>query len=77
MTFKPLTVDEGNLTIEGVKFPDRETFEAMELAIGSNMYEGWNPTPKEIELCRDLHLGKITSKELLESLKEELNGKCD
>jgi putative transcriptional regulator len=77
MTFKPLTVDKEKLTIEGVQFPNLGTLEAMSEAIGSNMYEGWEPTPRKIELCRDHYLGKITSDELLELLKEELYGKCD
>jgi len=58
----------------GVKFPDLKTLEGIANGIGSNMYEGFKPTPRDIELIRDLSQGKITNEELLKITIEEENG---
>jgi len=74
MTYVPplpsLNIDRKNLTIMGVLFPDIETLEEFESCIASNMYEGFIPTPKLIEITRDYFLDKITTKELTQKLKE-------
>jgi putative transcriptional regulator len=44
----------------GVPFPDLETLESTAEAIGSNMFESFQPTKKGIEIIRDYCLGKIT-----------------
>jgi hypothetical protein len=56
----------------GVSFPDIDTLESTVSAIGSNMFEGFEPTQKLIELYRDYRLGKIQSNDLIMALKNIL-----
>ena len=44
----------------GVKFEDLKTFEGTTNALGSNMFEGFKPTPKGIEIIRDYVTDKIS-----------------
>jgi putative transcriptional regulator len=44
----------------GVAFPDEETLNSAACAIGSNMYEGFEPTESSIALIRDYVTDKIT-----------------
>jgi hypothetical protein len=60
-----LQVDEKKLTINGVKFPEKEHMLRVASGIASNIYEGFIPTPKKIEIMRDYSLGKITSKQVV------------
>ena len=53
--YKPIQIDRENLTIMGVLFPDLTTPNA----IGSNMYEGFEPSEKIIRLYLDYKTGKI------------------
>ncbi len=53
----------------GVQFQDLKTLESTANAIGSNMFEGFEPTPKGIALIRDYVIGKITFAEFIESAK--------
>lgn len=69
--FKTIDIDRNNLTIMGVKFSDLKTLENTANAIGSNMFEGYNPTPKGIEIIRDYVIGKITLTELIKFAKEK------
>ncbi|HBG87337.1 MAG TPA: hypothetical protein DDW62_07275 [Marinilabiliaceae bacterium] len=69
--FNTIDVDRKNLTIMGVKFPDLETLESSANAIGSNMFEGFNPTPKSVEIIRDYIIGKITLLELIKFAKNK------
>jgi Antitoxin VbhA len=55
----------------GVKFSDLKTLENTANAIGSNMFEGFKPTPKGIEIIRDYVIGKITLTELIKFAKEK------
>jgi len=55
----------------GVKFSDLETFESTANALGSNMFEGFNPTPKGIEIIRDYVTGKISLNELVTLAKQK------
>ena len=41
-------------------------------AIGSNMFEGFQPTRKGIEIIRDYCLGKISFAQLANAAKEKL-----
>ena len=68
--FKTIEIDRNKLTILGVKFPDLKTLESTANAIGSNMFEGYNPTPKGVEIIRDYVRGKITLAELKKFAKE-------
>ena len=60
MSYQPIVVDRVNLTIMGVPFPNLELLERTAESIGSNMFEGFIPTKKGIEIIRDYCLGMIT-----------------
>ncbi|GHV74850.1 hypothetical protein AGMMS49940_21520 [Spirochaetia bacterium] len=68
--YKPIEVDRKNLTIMGVPFSDKKSLERAASAIGSNMFEGWEPTPSKIELYRDFAAGKISPAKLVDRLSE-------
>jgi len=63
--FNPIEIDRINLTIMGVKFSDLRTLESTANALGSNMFEGFKPTPKGIEIIKDYVTGKISLPELV------------
>ncbi|HPS46404.1 MAG TPA: antitoxin VbhA family protein [Bacteroidales bacterium] len=69
--FNPIDIDRKNLTIMGVKFSNLKILESTANAIGSNMFEGYNPTPKGIEIIRDYVIGKITLTELIKFAKDK------
>ena len=71
MTFKPIHINRENLTFCGVIFPDIETLNKTANAIGTNMFEGFEPTPKGVEIIRDYILGKITLSDLIHIVKEK------
>ena len=70
--FKTIKINREKLTILGVKFPDLRTLEITANAIGSNMFEGFEPTPKSIEIIRDYLLDKITMADLIKFTKNKL-----
>ena len=63
--FKTIEIDRKNLTIMGVKFSDLKTLESTASALGSNMFEGFIPTPKGVEIIRDYVLGKVSLADLV------------
>ena len=63
--FNTIEIDRNILTIMGVKFTDLRTLESTANAIGSNMFEGFKPTPKGIEIIRDYVTGKISLSQLV------------
>ena len=69
--FNTIEIDRAKLTIMGVKFLDLKTLERTANALGSNMFEGFNPTPKGIEIIRDYVAGKISMSELVILAKEK------
>lgn len=69
--FSTINIDRNKLTIMGVKFSDLKTLESTANAIGSNMFEGYNPTPKGIAIIRDYVIGKISLNELIKFAKEK------
>ena len=69
--FKTIDIDRNNLTIMGVKFSNLKTLESTANAIGSNMFEGFKPTPKSVEIIRDYVIGKITLSELIKFAKDK------
>jgi putative transcriptional regulator len=69
--FNTIEIDRNNLTIMGVKFADLSTLESTANAIGSNMFEGFIPTPKGIEIIRDYVTGKISLSELVLFAKQK------
>ncbi len=54
----------------GVKFPNLASLEATAKAIGSNMYEGFEPSPALIQLYLDWKQGVISSAVFFERLKK-------
>lgn len=69
--FNTIDIDRRKLTIMGVKFADLKTLESTANALGSNMFEGFEPTPKGIEIIRDYVTGKITLTEFVAFAKEK------
>jgi putative transcriptional regulator len=69
MSYKPIKIDRKSLTIMGVLFPDIETLEMAAEAIGSNMFEGYQPTRRGIEIIRDYCLGRISFVQLIDVAK--------
>jgi hypothetical protein len=72
MAFNPVPINRENLTFCGIKFPDVETLNKTANAIGSNMFEGFEPTSKSVEIIRDYVMDKITIPELIQIVKEKL-----
>ena len=69
--FSTIDIDRTKLTIMGVEFSDLQTLESTANAIGSNMFEGFKPTPKGVEIIRDYVIGKISLAELIVFAKEK------
>jgi len=69
--FDTIDIDRNKLTIMGVKFSNLKTLESTANAIGSNMFEGFKPTPKGIEIIRDYVIGKITLTDLIRFAKDK------
>ena len=69
--FNTIEIDRKKLTIMGVQFSDLEILESTANAIGSNMFEGFEPTSKSVEIIRDYVIGKITLSELIKFAKEK------
>jgi putative transcriptional regulator len=69
--FNTIEIDRNKLTIMGVEFSDLKTLESTANAIGSNMFEGYIPTPKGIEIIRDYVIGKISLTELINVAKQK------
>jgi putative transcriptional regulator len=67
--YKPIQIDRKNLTIMGVLFPDLATLNSAAYAIGSNMYEGFEPSVNHIALIRDYVMNKITFFQFIEAAK--------
>jgi len=71
MPYTPIAIDRNALTIMNVPFPDLDTLESTADAIGSNMFEGYQPTQKGVEIIRDYCLGKISLAQLVAAAKEK------
>lgn len=67
--YREIEIDRKNLTLMDVKFPTLSALESTANAIGSNMFEGFEPTTKSVEIIRDYILGKISLSELLDITK--------
>ncbi|MGB0880765.1 MAG: antitoxin VbhA family protein [Polaribacter sp.] len=63
--YSTIEIDRNKLTIMGVKFSDLITLEKTANAIGSNMFEGFKPTQKNIKIIRDYMTGKLSLNDLL------------
>jgi len=75
MVYKPLSIDKENLTIMGVPFPDRDTLDRTANAIGSNMFEGFEPSKESLTIIRDYITNKITLTQLIQMAKQKDYGK--
>ena len=71
MPYTPIVINRTALTIMDVPFPNLETLESTAEAIGSNMFEGFQPTRRAIEIIRDYCLGKINFAQLLTVAREK------
>ena len=71
--YKPIHIDRENLTIMGVSFPNLSVLNSTASAIGSNMYEGFEPSVSHIALIRDYVMNKITFGQFVESAKNTIN----
>ncbi|MEX2565287.1 MAG: antitoxin VbhA family protein [Cyclobacteriaceae bacterium] len=69
--FNAIEIDRTNLTIMGIKFSDLKTLESTANALGSNMFEGFKPTPRGIEIIRDYVMGKISMSELVKFAEDK------
>lgn len=69
--YNTIEIDRDKLTIMGVEFSDLKTLESTASAIGSNMFEGFKPTPKGVRIIRDYVIGEITLTELVKLAKEK------
>jgi putative transcriptional regulator len=70
--YRPIDIDRNNLTIMGVRFPDLATLDSAASAIGSNMFEGFEPTEKLIRLYLDYKTGKVKDAQFLAALREAI-----
>ena len=71
MAYKPIEINRQELTILGVRFPDLHTLDSAANAIGSNMFEGFEPTPTSVEIIRDYLSDKITLGQLIQLTREK------
>jgi putative transcriptional regulator len=71
MPYKPVEIDRENLTIMGVNFSSVSNFDAAINALGTVMFEGFDPTPKSMEIIRDYLSDKITLGQLIKMTKEK------
>ena len=66
--YRALDINRENLTIMGVEFPDLKSLESAANAIGSNMYEGFEPTAELVQLYIDLKNKLISDSDFLAKL---------
>ncbi|MBW6482260.1 MAG: antitoxin VbhA family protein [Vicingaceae bacterium] len=66
--YKTIDIDRKNLTILGVKFSDLKTLESTANAIGTNMFEGFEPTKELIQLYVDWKTGITSETDFLAKL---------
>jgi putative transcriptional regulator len=71
MAYEPIQIDHQNLTLMGVPFPDKQTLTNAANAIGSNMFEGFEPTPQGVAIIRDYILDKITFAQMIQLAKDK------
>ncbi len=69
--FKTIEIDRNKLTIMGVQFSNLKILEITANAIGSNMFEGFEPTQKGVKIIRDYVTGTISLSDLIKCAKEK------
>ena len=70
MPYIPININREDLSIMGVTFPDIQTLENTADALGSNMFEGFEPTQKGVEIIRDYCLGILSFEQLIVAAME-------
>lgn len=75
MSYTPIPIDREALTIMDVPFPSLETWESAASAIGLNMFEGYEPTKRGIELIRDYTMGKINLDTFIHAARDKAYAK--
>ncbi len=63
--YKKLKIDRENLTLMGIKFPNLKSLESTANALGTNMFEGFEPTKELIQLYIDWKNNKISESDFL------------
>jgi putative transcriptional regulator len=71
MPYKSIEIDRKKRTIMGVDFNSVGNFDATVNALGTVMFEGFDPTPRGVEIIRDYLSNKITIGQLAELAKEK------
>jgi len=66
--YKAIDIDRKNLTIMGVKFPDIKSLESTANAIGTNMFEGFEPSKELIQFYQDWKTDLISESDFLSKL---------
>lgn len=66
--YKAIEIDRKNLTLMGVKFSDLKTLENTANAIGTNMFEGFEPTKELVQIYVDWKTGLLSETDLLTKL---------
>ncbi len=72
--YRTLEIDRKSLTLMGVQFPSLKALESTAHALGSNMFEGFQPTKELIQLYLDWKTEKINESDFLTQLYS-LHGK--
>jgi putative transcriptional regulator len=70
--YKSIEIDRTKLTIMGVSFPDLDTLNRAADAIGSNMFEGFEPTPELMNLYAAFRNGEIKGENLVDALQKAI-----
>lgn len=66
--YKAIDIDREKLTIMGVQFSDIKSLESTANAIGTNMFEGFEPTKELIQLYVDWKSDKVSEADFLAKL---------
>ena len=66
--YKTIEIDRNKLTLMGIKFPNIESLGSTANALGTNMFEGFEPTKEIIQLYLDWKNGEIVETEFLSQL---------
>lgn len=66
--YKKIDIDRENLTIMGVKFSNLKALESTANAIGTNMFEGFEPTKELIQLYLDWKSDLLSEADFLSKL---------
>jgi hypothetical protein len=71
MPYNPIEIDRKNHTIMGVNFSSVDNFEAAVNALGTVMFEGFDPTIRSVEIIRDYLSEKITLGQLVQLTRDK------